>query len=36
MGEPMPVGVDPMTGEPLNQIAPSTFNVKLKKTVDAI
>ena len=35
MGEPMPVGVDPMTGEPLLQNAPSTFNVKLKKTVDA-
>ena len=35
MGEPMPVGVDPMTGEPLTQLAPSTFNVKLKKTVDA-
>ena len=35
MGEPMPVGVDPMTGEPLTQLAPSTYNVKLKKTVDA-
>jgi len=35
MGEPMPVGVDPMTGEPLTQQSPSTFNVKLKKTVDA-
>jgi hypothetical protein len=35
MGEPMPVGVDPMTGEPLLQQAPSTYNVKLKKTVDA-
>ena len=35
MGEPIPVGVDPMTGEPLVQNAPSTFNVKLKKTVDA-
>ena len=35
MGEPMPVGVDPMTGEPLLQNAPSTYNVKLKKTVDA-
>ena len=35
MGEPMPVGVDPMTGEPLVQNAPSVFNVKLKKTVDA-
>jgi len=35
MGEPMQVGVDPMTGEPLTQLAPSTYNVKLKKTVDA-
>lgn len=35
MGEPIPVGVDPMTGEPLVQNAPSMFNVKLKKTVDA-
>ena len=35
MGEAMPVGVDPMTGEPLLQQAPSTFNVRLKKTVDA-
>jgi hypothetical protein len=35
MGDPIPVGVDPMTGEPLIQNAPSTFNVKLKKTVDA-
>ena len=35
MGEPIPVGVDPMTGEPLIQNAPSTYNVKLKKTVDA-
>jgi hypothetical protein len=35
MGEPMPVGVDPMTGEPMLQTAPSTYNVKLKKTVDA-
>ena len=34
-GEPIPVGVDPMTGEPLTQVAPSTFNVKLKKTIDA-
>ena len=35
MGEAMPVGVDPMTGEPLTQLAPSTYNVRLKKTVDA-
>ena len=35
MGEPVPVGLDPMTGEPLMQNRPSTFNVKLKKTVDA-
>jgi len=35
IGEPIPVGVDPVTGEPLTQLAPSTFNVKLKKTVDA-
>ncbi len=34
-GQPMPVGVDPMTGEELIQNAPSVFNVKLKKTVDA-
>ena len=34
-GEPMPVGQDQMTGEPLMQNSPSTFNVKLKKTVDA-
>jgi hypothetical protein len=34
-GEMMPVGVDPMTGQELTQQAPSTFNVKLKKTVDA-
>ena len=34
-GEVMPVGVDPMSGEELTQQAPSTYNVKLKKTVDA-
>ena len=34
-GEPMPVGMDPMTGEPLVQAAPSTYNVKLQKTLDA-
>ena len=35
MGEAIPVGVDPMTGEPMLQQAPSTYNVRLKKTVDA-
>jgi len=35
IGEPMPVGVDPMTGEELIQNAPSTYNVRLKKTTDA-
>ena len=34
-GEMIPVGVDPMSGEELTQQAPSTYNVKLKKTVDA-
>ena len=34
-GQPIPVGVDPMTGEELIQNAPSTFNVKIRKTVDA-
>ena len=34
-GEPVPVGQDQMTGEPLMQNRPSTFNVKLKKTSDA-
>ena len=34
-GEPLPVGIDPMTGEPLLQAPPSTYNVRLKKTVDA-
>ena len=34
-GEPIPVGQDPMTGEPLIQAAPSTYNVKIQKTVDA-
>jgi len=34
-GEAVPVGQDQMTGEPLMQNRPSTFNVKLKKTVDA-
>ena len=34
-GEPIPVGMDPMTGEPLTQVAPSTYNVKLEKTTDA-
>jgi hypothetical protein len=35
IGEPMQVGADPMTGEPLTQLAPSTYNVRLKKTSDA-
>jgi hypothetical protein len=34
-GQPIPVGQDPMTGEPLVQNAPSTYNVKIRKTVDA-
>ena len=34
-GEPLPVGIDEMTGEPLLQAPPSTYNVRLKKTVDA-
>ena len=34
-GEPLPVGIDPMSGEPLLQAPPSTYNVRLKKTVDA-
>ena len=34
-GQPMPVGVDPMTGEELMQNAPSTFNVRIQKTADA-
>ena len=34
-GEPLPVGIDPVTGEPLLQAPPSTYNVRLKKTVDA-
>ena len=34
-GEPLPVGIDPMTGEPLLQAPPSTYNVRLKQTVDA-
>ena len=34
-GEMMQVGVDPMTGEPMTQQAPSMYNVKLKKTIDA-
>ena len=28
-GQPIPVGQDPMTGEPLVQQAPSTYNVKI-------
>ncbi len=34
-GAMVPVGIDPMSGEELTQQAPSTYNVKLKKTVDA-
>ena len=34
-GQPIPVGQDPMTGEPLVQQAPSTYNVKIQKTSDA-
>ena len=32
-GEPMQVGQDPMTGEPLLQQAPSTYNVKIQKDI---
>ena len=34
-GEPLPVGIDPVTGEQLLQSPPSTYNVRLKKTSDA-
>ena len=34
-GQPMPVGVDPMSGEELIQNAPSTYNVRIQKTEDA-
>ena len=34
-GQPIPVGQDPMTGEPLLQAAPSTYNVRIQKTSDA-
>ena len=34
-GQPIPVGQDPMTGEPLVQQAPITYNVKIQKTSDA-
>ena len=34
-GEPVQVGQDPMTGEPLIQAAPSTYNVKVMVTTDA-
>ena len=34
-GEVVQVGQDPMTGEPLLQQAPSTYNVKIQKTSDA-
>ena len=35
LGEEVQVGVDQMTGEPLTQRAPSTFNVKVMITKDA-
>ena len=35
LGEEVQVGVDQMTGEPLTQRAPSTFNVKVMITEDA-
>ena len=35
LGEEVQVGQDPMTGEPLTQRAPSTFNVKVMVTSDA-
>ena len=35
LGEEVQVGVDPMTGEPLVQNAPSTYNVKVMVTTDA-
>ena len=34
-GELIQVGQDPMTGEPLTQQAPSTYNVKVMITTDA-
>ena len=34
-GELVEVGTDPMTGEPLTQPTPMSYNVRLKKTVDA-
>ena len=34
-GQPIQVGQDPMTGEPLLQQAPSTYNVRIQKTSDA-
>ena len=34
-GELVEVGTDPMTGEPLTQPTPMTYNVRLKKTSDA-
>ena len=33
--EPIPVGTDPMTGEPLLQSPPSTYDVVLEKTEDS-
>ena len=34
-GELVEVGTDPMTGEPLTQPSPMTYNVRLQKTSDA-
>ena len=34
-GELVEVGTDPMTGEPLTQPTPMSYNVRLKKTVDS-
>ena len=34
-GELVEVGTDPMTGEPLTQPTPMSYNVRLKKTLDA-
>ena len=34
-GELVEVGTDPVTGEPLTQPTPMSYNVRLKKTVDA-
>ena len=34
-GELVEMGQDPMTGQPITQPSPMTYNVKLKKTLDA-